>query len=243
MENIFNNFTRQKYKRKELIIILNNNLMDIKEWESVAKPFNNIKIYQLDQSISLGECLNFAVLQSNSQFIAKFDDDDFYGSKYLSDSIKTFKHIEAGVIGKAANFVYFEENGTLALRGRKRENSYVKHLDGPTLIIKREVFNLVKFRDITRGEDKNFCKDCISNGIKLYSINRFHHVYVRHISTQEHTWTIENKELLKQCRVIAENVQDYRKYTTRKPQEQIKEWYKTFTIKVKNCIDFIMRKK
>ncbi|HWP97085.1 MAG TPA: glycosyltransferase family A protein, partial [Syntrophomonadaceae bacterium] len=209
MDNVFNNFTKQKYKRKELIVILNNNKMDIEIWRKMSHSSSDIKIYQLDENISLGECLNFAVLQSDSEFIAKFDDDDYYGPDYLRDSIKAFKHAEAGVVGKRSNYVFFEEFNILALRSPHRENCYVEHLDGPSLIIKREVFDHVKFRDITRGEDKYFCKDCINVGIKLYSTNRFHHVYIRHKKSQQHTWTIKNKDLLRTCKVIAKDVNDF----------------------------------
>lgn len=242
MDNVFNNFNRQIYKKKQLIIILNNNQMDINEWQNAAKPFDNIKIYQLDESISLGNCLNFGVLQTDYAFISKFDDDDFYGPKYLSDSIKVFKYAKAGVIGKAASYVYFEENSILALRNSEKENCYVTHLDGPTLIIKRDVFNHLKFRDITRGEDKNFCRDCIDLGINLYSTNRFHHVYIRHASVQEHTWTIGNKELLNKCKIIERDVKDYKKYTIKKPKDQIIDWYKILKNKVKNYIGVINEK-
>lgn len=242
MDNVFDNFKRQRYKRKELIIILNNNRLDIHEWEAMAKPFPNIRIYQLDENISLGECLNFGVMQSDYEFIAKFDDDDFYGEKYLSDSIKAFKYSQAGAIGKSASYVYFEENGILALRNPRHENCYVKHLDGPTMIIKREVFNHVKFRDITRGEDKNFCIDCVNQGINLYSVNKYDHVYFRHASVEEHTWKIENAELLNRCKIIDRNVKDFKKYIIKKPKEQLEDWYKIFKDKVKYFIDIFIRK-
>jgi hypothetical protein len=232
MDNIFANFNRQKYKWKQLIIILNNNLMDIHKWENEAKSFENIKVYQLDESITLGECLNFGVMQSDYEYIAKFDDDDFYNAIYLSDSLKAFKYAEAGVIGKSASFVYFEKDCILALRNPSRQNRYVKHLDGPTMIIKREVFNYVKFRDITRGEDKNFCLDCIKQGINLFSINKYNHVYIRHALAEQHTWPIENKKLLNQCKIIAKDVTDFNKYITKKPKDHIKNWYQIFKSKV-----------
>jgi hypothetical protein len=243
MDNIFNNFLKQRYKRKQLIIILNNNVLDIKVWQARANLYNNIKIFQLDESISLGECLNFGVIHSDNELIAKFDDDDFYSEKYLSDSIKGFKLAKAGVIGKSESYLYFEEECILALRNPKKENCYVTHLDGPSMIIKREVFNYVKFRDITRGEDKNFCIDCINKGINLYSINKYNHIYFRHASLEQHTWKIENRKLLKQCKTVARNVKDIkdlRKFITRNPKEQIKNWYRIFKNKVKYFIDFIV---
>lgn len=226
MDKVFDNFNNQKYRKKELIIILNNNQMKIDDWEERAKKYKNISVYQLDENKSLGECLNFGASLSKSEFIAKFDDDDYYGPKYLSNSMKVFKRTDAGVIGKSASFVYFEENGILAVRNLTRENCYVNHVDGPTLIIKHDIFDLVQFRDITRGEDVNFCKDCREKGIKIYASNKYNHVYVRHASIEDHTWTIANKELLRRCKVIAKNVQDYRDYSTLKLKDRIIQYWK-----------------
>lgn len=234
MDKVFDNFEKQKYKKKELIIILNNNQMKIDEWKERAKKYNNIRVYQVDESKTLGECINFGVSQSNSEFIAKFDDDDYYGPKYLSNSIKIFKRTDAGVMGKSASFVYFEENGILAIRNLLKENRYVNHVDGPTLIIRHDTFDLVQFRDITRGEDVNFCRDCREKGVKIYASNKYNHVYVRHASIEDHTWTIANQELLKKCKVIAKNVQDYRKYTTPKLKDQIVQWWQSLLKKIKS---------
>lgn len=213
MKNIFGNYERQDYPKKELIIILNKNNMNIDEWKKEAKKYENVQVFHLDEKTTLGSCTNYGVEQSNYEIIAKFDDDDYYGPKFLSESVKAFFHTEAGVIGKKASFVYFEKSKILAIRNSKYENRYVKHMDGPTMLIKREVFDKVKFRDIPRGIDTEFCKDCRKAGIKIYSTNRFHHVYIRHKNRKKHTWQITDKELLKKfCKVVKRNVNDFEKY-------------------------------
>lgn len=210
IDNVFQNFERQLYKNKEMIIVLNNNDMDKDLWKSKAKKYKNVKVYMLDESNSLGKCLNFAVSKSKYDIVAKFDDDDYYGPKYLSDSIKALKY--ADVIGKAASFVYFKKDKILGLRSPLKENKYVKHMDGPTLIIKKHVFNKVKFADIHRGVDTQFSKDCMKNRIRIYSTNRFHHVYIRSESSDNHTWKIKNEDLLKRCRKIEIGIEDFTPY-------------------------------
>lgn len=210
LSNVFENYERQLYKDKEMIIILNNNEMNKKNWEKKAKSYENISVFQLDEKITLGSCLNFAISKSRYDIVAKFDDDDYYGPKYLSDSVNSLKY--ADVIGKATSFVYFKKSKILAIRSLMNENRYVKHMDGPTLIIKKHVFDYVKFADIPRGIDTRFSKDCINNGFRIYSTNRFHHVYIRSESSDSHTWKISDNDLLRMCKKVKQNVEDFTPY-------------------------------
>jgi glycosyltransferase involved in cell wall biosynthesis len=210
--NVFENYIRQEQKLKELIIILHDDSADIDKWNEAANETSNVRIFQMSENISLGTCLNFAVQQATFDIIAKFDDDDYYGPKYLNDSIKAFDEVEADVIGKSTSYVYFQKEQVLAIRHNGNENCYVKHIDGPSLIFKKGVISIVKFRDISRGEDKWFCKDCLDHEIKMYSVNRFHHIYMRHANHEDHTWTIENRRLVKMCKIIARGEIEYEKY-------------------------------
>lgn len=212
IKNVFENYKRQQFEEKELIIILNNNSMDIGLWKSYAKNYDNVSIFQVDESVTLGSCLNFAVDKSKGTHIAKFDDDDYYGNKYLLEILKSFKQTKAEVIGKAANYVYFEKEKILALRRAGKENCYVNHIDGPTLVIKREVFDKVKFSNVSRGEDKQFCKECLKKGIKIYSTSKRYHVYIRHPSSGQHTWSISNKSLISKYKILKRNITNYSKY-------------------------------
>src|SRR5690554_5914043 len=84
IDNIFENYDRQIIKDKELIIVLNKNRMNIDNYKSKAKTYSNVKILRIDEKISLGSCLNCAVKIAEYDLIAKFDDDDYYGPKYLA---------------------------------------------------------------------------------------------------------------------------------------------------------------
>lgn len=213
MDNVFENFETQTYEKKELIIILNNNKMNIKKWKEKAEKYNNVRVFQLDENVTLGECLNFGIEKANFGIIAKFDDDDYYASQYLQNSIMAFNYTDADVVGKATTYVYFEESKILAIRNYKRENRYVYRIEGPTMLIKKEVFNKIKFRKISLGEDVKFCKDCIKNGFKIYAHNRYDYVYIRHGRKSSHTWNISDNYFLKLCKVIGK-IDDYKSYVT-----------------------------
>ncbi|WP_427339123.1 glycosyltransferase [Caloranaerobacter sp. DY30410] len=211
MNNIFENFNRQLYKAKELIIILNKNIMDINKWKLKASSFQNISVYQLDENISLGQCLNFAVNKCKHEIIAKFDDDDYYSPYYLNSSIIALLKTNADIVGKSTTFVYFEASKILAIRNPRKENRYLTRIEGPTMIIKKDVFKKIKFRNITLGEDVNFCKDCIKKGFKIYSHDKYNYVYIRHGKTSTHTWKITDEYFKKLCIKIGK-VEDYKSY-------------------------------
>jgi len=218
MKNIFKNYSRQSYKNKSLLIVLNNNRLNLKKWLSEANKYDNVTIYQIDENVSLGECLNFAVKSTSSEVIAKFDDDDYYGPRYLAETIKAFDYTNAHIIGKSTSYVYFQGSKTLAIRNPKRENTYVNRIEGPTMIIKREVFDRVSFQNKSLGEDVQFCKDCMKNGFKIFSTDRHNFVYIRHFSTSHHTWRIRDDFYMKLCSVIGV-VDDYKKYADRKQMD------------------------
>lgn len=199
LKNILENFNRQDLKEKELIIIINNNSIDENQWKNLVSKYENIKIYKLSENISLGRCLNFGVNKAKFNIIAKFDDDDYYGPKYLSDSLKAFDETDAKLIGKGATFVYLVGKKILTIRNPHEENKYTNFVNGSTLIFKKNIFKKVKFQDKNIAEGINFCKDCLKNKIKIYSTNRYHHVYFRHPNQRKHTWKIEDEKFLKLC--------------------------------------------
>lgn len=208
-DNIFENYNRQLLKNKELILILNNNKMSLEKWISMSKEYSNISVFQIDEKKSLGYCLNFGISKAKYNIIAKFDDDDYYGPKYLQQAVNALRY--ADVVGKYCTFVYFEDSKTLAIRNPKRENKYVLRLEGPTLVFRKKVFEKIKFHHKSLGEDIQFCKDCLKNGIKLYATDKYNYVYIRHGLKAKHSWNIKDEFYKKLCRIIGK-VNDYRKY-------------------------------
>ncbi len=212
LNNILNNYKRQKFKEKELIIIINNNKINIENWEKTIGKKSDIQIFQIDENISLGKCLNIGASKAKFDYIAKFDDDDYYGAKYLTEAFNGFKISNAKVVGKGTTFVYFVKSKTLALRDPGLEWKFVQFVNGSTLVIKKNVLKQIKFRDISAAEDTQFCRDCINNGIKIYSTSKFNHVYMRYSSKKKHTWKIDDEELMKRyCRLI-KYTDEYKKH-------------------------------
>lgn len=211
MDNIFNNYQRQDYKNKELIIILNNNNMDISIWKETANKYENIRVFQIDEKKDLSDCINFGVSQSSSELIAKFDDDDYYGPSYLKEAVEAIISTKAGVVGKSKYYAYFEYVERIGMRKSGVENKYTNYIHGPTLVMKRNIIKKFKFKNMDHGADQRFLKDCIKNGIKIYSTSIKNFIYIRHSSLKYHTWKIKNENFIRQFRLLP-RIKNYEKY-------------------------------
>lgn len=210
-ENIFNNYSRQNCIHKELILILNSSALDIFDWQRYAAPYKNVIIFFMPEQITVGSCMNFAISQARYEYIANFDHDDYYGAEYLNDFLIAAPQVDAGLLGKKTHFVYLEEDGTLALMHDGYENCYVDYVDGPTMFMKKSIFNKVKFID----NDISDCQlswECRSKGINIYSVNKYHFAYIRKKDINLHTWKMDNKEILDTHCTILHKVQDYKPF-------------------------------
>ncbi|WML35834.1 glycosyltransferase family 2 protein [Clostridium sp. OS1-26] len=198
IDNIFTNYTRFNYPYRELIIILNNNKLNMKDYKIKAEGLKGVRIFQLDERCTLGECLNFGIKQSKYNYISKMDDDDYYGENYLTDLMNVFKYTDAQVTGKTTRFIYFEDNNTLGIFSPNYENRYVpSNIAGGTLTFKKEIFEKVKFRSVNISEDSYFLIACNNAGIKIFSADKYNYVYMRHKNLYEHTWKARSEKFMK----------------------------------------------
>ena len=199
MKNIINNFITQNYPSKELIIVLNNNQLNLSEWLEYCRAYRDIQVYQLDESVTTGECINFAVQRAKGAYIARFDDDDHYCPKYLRDMLGYFSFTKAAILGKTSHFIYYEDLKLLAIFYSGSGFCYTDFMLGATQIIKREVFESVSYPHYNNAEDLYFCNACQQAGFELYSCDPFNYLRMRYAVKNYHTWQIDDAGLLKHC--------------------------------------------
>lgn len=176
--------------------------MDIGIWRERAKWFKNVSVYQLPEKTSLGNCLNFGITKTKYDFVAKFDDDDYYAPSYLPDSMPVFSRTNADIIGKRSHYTYLEGKKLLLIRFPNQEHKFVNMVHGATLIINKKVFDHIKFPDRSLGEDYMFLLACRKKGFKIYSTSRNHYVYLRR-ANHLHTWKPSEEYLLKTSKLHA----------------------------------------
>ena len=197
IDNIIRNFTQQNYENKELILLLEATDDEFKQIQKQLSDINNVLLVRQLNHEKLGFVFNKGVELSNGEYIAKFDDDDYYGPNYLSDGILPFDYTIASVVGKTETFLYHEYSEKFYLRFAGKSHKYVDFVMGATIIAKKEVFDYVKFGETNTGEDSEFLRRCNQHGFKIYSSDPFNWVHVRKKSSNFHTWQVDDEDLLR----------------------------------------------
>ncbi|AGA68726.1 glycosyl transferase [Desulfitobacterium dichloroeliminans LMG P-21439] len=215
LENIFENLRRIQYPKVEYIVIINNSRVNPQVYHERFQDLKGIRFLALDEGYTLGDCLNYGVDLAKYDYIGKMDDDDYYGACFLEDLMLAFQYTYAQIVGKGVHFVFFESNRALGVRlpvaipystaeGAFYENRYTRgpSLAGGTFIVKREVFNKVRFQSVNLGEDIKFLQDCTKKDISIYGADRYNYVYRRHGDRMDHTWNVNSIFVQRQSHII-----------------------------------------
>ncbi|NBD25749.1 glycosyltransferase family 2 protein [Paenibacillus glycinis] len=214
IDNVFDNFDRQKWKDKKMIIVLNNDKLKLKRYRKRAKryPRNKVRVFRVKQKYKLGKCLNYAIKRASKGLVAKFDDDDYYGPKFLREAARAIKGGKAGVVGKRTAYVYFKSKRALMLYRPGGERTYTRSLKGGTLVFRRSVWKRVPFPEFKKvGTDAGWLGRCHRRGIRLYSLSRKHYVCIRRKNSGSHTQKKSMRRYMSQCRMVRKTKR-YRRY-------------------------------
>ena len=195
------NFKKQTYPDKELVLILNNAEFDLDSIRREAKLIPNVRVLHVDGRTTLGHCLNRGVEAASGKYVAKMDDDDYYGERYLSDAVLAASFSDADVVGKGLYFVYFEATDTTALREAIPEHMFTSPVTtGGALLIRIDAVREIPFDSISLKEDTNFQRAAVQAGYRIYSADRFNFVRARTSRLSNHSDQTPDAEFLKKCR-------------------------------------------
>ncbi|HEX7057418.1 MAG TPA: glycosyltransferase [Bacilli bacterium] len=213
LEKMFHNYRRQIWAKKELIVVVNKDSVDMSRYRQMARRLPHIRVFHLPASrFTLGRCLNFATKRAVYPIIAKMDDDEYYAPLYLAGMIDEFRRSNADIVGKQAYYMYLRGSGIL-LRRFNKMNRFVRVVSGGTLTFKRTVWQKVKFRNVRISEDVIFCKDAHRAGFRIYSGNLFNFCAIRRKNPKSHTWQVNDWEFITEphSKIIARTT-DFRQF-------------------------------
>lgn len=218
MMDIIRNYKNQTLKNKELIIVINNDEMKVSDFNVDKQDMcSNISIYQLPASLTLGDCLNFAIDKARYKYIAKLDDDDFYAPAYLEEAYNVLKTGIYDVVCKSDIFYYLEEYEELIIYSISKQNKRVTRGAGATICANKNIFEQIPFNQLPYGTDTDFFRRCILHHIPIYSTTCYNFLCFRHKDLKEHTWKITAKELRREGKMCWR-----KKMTLKEAQEFIK---------------------
>ncbi len=209
LESVIANYQRQQYADKELVVVLNSDSFDVAKVRDRLEQVPGARLLARPEGHTLGACLNHAVDQCQTEFVAKFDDDDYYGPFYLTDMLNAFLYCGTDIVGKHTYHAYLESTGNLVVRFPDCEHRYATLVAGATLVVRRSLLNDLRFEEsVERGVDTCFLRSAADMGVRIYAADRFNFVANRSKSPDGHTWRITDEEFLQGARHVAQ-VQDY----------------------------------
>jgi len=186
----------QDYLNLELVLALHGD--SFPEGFELSKADNlPITVLQFPGKTIFGKVLSEATAAASGEWIAKMDDDDWYGIEHISDLHLAAKYSSADLVGKGSEFVFLQEKD-LTIR-RDLGNSEVESgtLAGGTLLIKSELMREVNgWRELNRGVDVALIKDAQLAGCKMWRTHPFGYLLRR--TSGQHTWEADDKYFLRQ---------------------------------------------
>ncbi|MFG2073679.1 glycosyltransferase family 2 protein [Nonomuraea maritima] len=168
--------------------------------ESCSLP---VRWVEADASVPFGEVLNRAAAPAEGDFLAKWDDDDWYGPRHLADLVMALRYAQADVAGTTAEFFYLEPLRTTIRRttfssgARYPSEVYADHVAGGTIMVPRKTFHDVGgFPALPSAVDREFLKAAHQSGARIYRTHGLNYVLRRGLGS-EHTWQLPLSHFLK----------------------------------------------
>jgi hypothetical protein len=162
---------------------------------------DRLHVNYVEQNKNLGEIYGELTQTSQSEFLAKFDDDDLYGPNHLWDAIISMKYSGAGLFGRTPQLTWLETTGELLLRPFGDDEIYNKYIIGPTMVMNRAaLLEVGGWRPTPWAVDKALIDRFQQFGGGIYRAGGFGWVYVRH--DQGHTWLKDESHFRNQAEQI-----------------------------------------
>lgn len=194
--NIIQNFERQEFSQKELIIIIHGNQYDRTAFDEYIATHSDITILQAPVSMKFGECLNRAYREAKYSYIAKFDDDDYYSPHYLQEAYHAFKQKQCDVVCKHSIFYYLQYYNELIAIPKIEESVRPRSSGaGATISMTAELFKSIQYSALSSGIDIDFFSKCRKERVKVYTTTTYNFICVRAKETDEHTWKVSSESL------------------------------------------------
>ncbi len=198
IDNILANLGRQSHDDVELVLVLHG--LDVSKEEMGARAADagiaHLTMVCADAALTLGSCMNLGVEAASGAYIAKMDDDNFYGERYLTDLVHAFDYTSAGIVGKWCHYVWLQATGAVVLRYPDSEHTVERRVQGGSMMFDAEVLRGIGFSDIPRAVDSDILDRATKEGVQIYSADRFNFVSIRGSDRHAHTWTVQDSTFM-----------------------------------------------
>jgi len=175
-DNVINNFNRQKYANKELIILIKSD--DVKRLDifDFVRNVNDVYLYNISSKNFPIEFLRGCTLKSNKDYISIFSEKDYYGEYYLIDSLNAFKYSKADIVGKATIFEFCQTKRQLSLKNPDNDNRYNNKIFQNTIVFEKNILFDSCFMDDDKLTFEELFNILLKKNFKVYSLDKFNYM-------------------------------------------------------------------
>ena len=196
VERIVGIVAAQDHPSTELILAMHGD--GFSDADPVAPPGLDLTVLRAPVDAVFGHVLSQASALAGGEWVAKMDDDDWYGTEHLSDLVLAAGYSGADLVGKGAEFVYLESSDVTLRRGLGVGEAPSHTISGGTLLVRAAVLREVcGWRGVPRGVDAALIDDVARAGGAIWRTHPFGFLVRR--STGSHTWRISDSYFLRQA--------------------------------------------
>jgi GT2 family glycosyltransferase len=183
-----NQIGRQRNVDLEVILALHGIPADAPEVKTAAAGFDRpLTVVEVPADVCFGEALNRGVSRASGRYIAKWDDDDWYGPEFLADLILASSYTGAELLGCFAQLVYLEQINLTIYRPAGESERITRQVAGATFLIERSAFDSVGgFPLVPRGVDAAMLDALRAAGGRIYRTHGLGFLVNRRATG--HTW-------------------------------------------------------
>lgn len=171
----------------EVVLALHGFPADLPEVKAAVAEFDRpIAVVEVAAEAPFGEALNEGAARASGRYVAKWDDDDWYGPDFLADMLLASSYTGAELVGCMAQFVYLGQID-LTIYRPSRSEWMTRLISGGTFVMERHAFDAVGgFPPVRRSVDAAMLDVLLAAGGRIY---RTHGLgYVLHRRATGHTW-------------------------------------------------------
>ncbi len=187
LTSLLTQLLNQTLPKFELLLGLHNLVLSAGHKKSIAaltKRGIKVSHYKYDSTFNLGMILTDLAQKSTSDYIAKMDDDDYYGPEHLRDLLDVALDTGADVVGKAMNYVYLEPLQITVRRfsqsGTQAVELWSDWVCGGTILARRTSAEAAGyFGDVHTAVDRYLLSGVTNNGGKIYRTFGAGYIYRR----------------------------------------------------------------
>lgn len=169
--HVMESYSVQRYREKELILILRKNGEMVQEMQNRYK----IKVLLSSEFATLEECFNKAVSDASFKYISLFNPSCFYGPEFIGDLTNVFLYTKPEIVGKHTYYAYAGCCKKLYVKWPGNEYKFTDFIHTYAMIIDKSVFSKVKFTFKSDGPMVDSMK--AEGSVIMYASDRFNYAF------------------------------------------------------------------